>query len=118
MKNILIMSKSSPFHNMHTRDALDMALIFAAVDQNISWLLSGSAVLNLKAQQSTESLGMKDFFKNIKTLEIYDVENIYVCEKSLFDYGLSTDDLIIQASSLNFQQQQQLIQRQQYVVTL
>ena len=26
-----------PFDDMHIRDALDMTLIFAAVDQNISW---------------------------------------------------------------------------------
>ena len=52
MKDIMIISSHSPFDNMHTRDALDMALIFAAIDQNVSWLFQGSAVLALKSAQA------------------------------------------------------------------
>jgi tRNA 2-thiouridine synthesizing protein C len=118
MINVLIMSQSSPFDSMHIRDALDMTLIFAAIDQNVSWLLSGPAVLALKKEQSTKQLGIKDFFKNIKTLEIYDVENMFVCEKSLIDYGLNKSDLIVQSQTLNFEQQQHLIRSQHHVVTL
>ena len=118
MINVLVISQSSPFDDMHIRDALDMTLIFAAVDQNISWLFSGPAVLALKKNQSPNSLGLKDFFKSIKTLEIYDVDNIYVCEKSLIDYGLSKNELLIEVKTVNFNAQKQLIQNQQHVVTL
>ncbi|WP_372762000.1 sulfurtransferase complex subunit TusC [Pseudoalteromonas sp.] len=118
MINVLVMSQHSPFDDMYIRDALDMALIFAAVEQNISWLFSGPAVLTLKKQQQPNLVGIKDFYKNIKMLEIYDVENIYVCEKSLLDYGLSKHDLLIPAKALNFDQQQTLIAAQQQVVNL
>ena len=118
MINVLVISQSSPFDDMNIRDALDMTLIFAAVDQNISWLFSGPAVLALKKNQKPNSLGIKDFFKNIKMLEIYDVENIYVCEKSLIDYGLSKSELLIEANIVNFNAQKQLIHNQQHVVTL
>ncbi|MCK8106463.1 DsrE family protein [Pseudoalteromonas sp. 2CM41L] len=118
MKNVLVMSQSSPFDELNIRDALDMSLIFAAVDQNISWLFSGPAVLALKNNQTTHPLGLKDFFKNIKTLEIYEVENIYVCEKSLLDYGLNKSQLIIDSISLNYTEQQQLIAKQHFVVNL
>lgn len=118
MKNVLVMSQSSPFDELNTRDALDMSLIFAAVEQNISWLFSGPAVLALKHNQSTQQLGVKDFFKNIKTLEIYEVENIYVCEKSLLDYNLNKSQLIINSTSLNYTEQQQLIGQQDFVVNL
>ena len=60
----------------------------------------------------------QDFFKNIKTLEIYEVENIYVCEKSLLDYNLSKSQLIIDSTSLNYTEQQQLIGQQDFVVNL
>tara|TARA_R110000851_G_scaffold87769_11_gene191369 strand:+ start:49661 stop:50017 length:357 start_codon:yes stop_codon:yes gene_type:complete len=118
MINVLVMSQCSPFDDLHIRDALDMTLIFAAVDQNISWLFSGPAVLALKKQQQPNMLGIKDFFKNIKTLEIYDVENIYVCEKSLLDYGLNKNDLLLDVQALNFDQQNALIKTQQHVVNL
>lgn len=118
MINVLVMSQCSPFDDLHIRDALDMTLIFAAVDQNINWLFSGPAVLALKKQQQPNMLGIKDFFKNIKTLEIYDVENIYVCEKSLLDYGLNKNDLLLDVQALNFDQQKALIKTQQHVVNL
>ncbi|TMN82998.1 MULTISPECIES: sulfurtransferase complex subunit TusC [unclassified Pseudoalteromonas] len=118
MINVLVMSQSSPFDDLNLRDALDMTLIFAAVDQNISWLFSGPAVLALKKHQTPSTIGIKDFFKNIKTLEIYDVENIYVCEKSLLDYGLSKTDLLIDAYTMTFSEQQTLIKKQHHVVTL
>jgi len=97
MINVLVMSQCSPFDDLHIRDALDMTLIFAAVPN---------------------MLGIKDFFKNIKTLEIYDVENIYVCEKSLLDYGLNKNDLLLDVQALNFDQQKALIKTQQHVVNL
>jgi tRNA 2-thiouridine synthesizing protein C len=118
MINVLVISQSSPFDDMYIRDALDMALIFAAVEQNVSWLFSGPAVLALKKQQQPTLLGIKDFYKNIKMLEIYDVENIYVCEKSLLDYDLSKHDLLIAAQAINFEQQHALINRQHQVVNL
>ncbi|MDP2635757.1 MAG: sulfurtransferase complex subunit TusC [Pseudoalteromonas sp.] len=118
MINVLVLSQHSPFDDMHIRDALDMTLIFAAIEQNISWLFTGPAVLALKENQNPESLGLKNYFKSIKTLEIYDVENIYVCEKSLLDYNLSKNDLIINAKPLNFKAQSQLISAQQQVVNL
>ncbi|KTF18338.1 sulfurtransferase complex subunit TusC [Pseudoalteromonas sp. H105] len=118
MINVLVLSQHSPFDDMHIREALDMTLIFAAIEQNISWLFTGPAVLALKQNQSPESVGLKNYFKSIKTLEIYDVENIYVCEKSLIDYNLNKNDLIIDAITLDFKAQSQLIRAQQQVVNL
>ena len=118
MKNVLVLSQYSPFDDSHIRDALDMTLIFGAVDQNISWLFSGPAVLALKKQQQPEHIGLKNYFKTIKTLEIYDIENIYVCEKSLLEYGLNKNNLLISVKALNYQQQHHLIAQQQQIVTL
>jgi tRNA 2-thiouridine synthesizing protein C len=118
MINVLVLSQHSPFDDMHIRDALDMTLIFAAIEQNISWLFTGPAVLALKQNQSPETVGLKNYFKSIKTLEIYDVENIYVCEKSLIDYNLSKNDLIIDVITLDFKAQSQLISAQKQVINL
>ncbi|MBE0367845.1 sulfurtransferase complex subunit TusC [Pseudoalteromonas aurantia] len=118
MKNIMIISDHSPFDGMHIRDALDMTLIFAAIDQNVSWLFQGSAVMALKPKQSPQQLGIKDFFKSIKTLEIYDVENIYVCETALKQFKLDPDQLSIDVTVISQEQQRQLLDQQDQVVTL
>ncbi|KPH65001.1 sulfur relay protein TusC [Pseudoalteromonas porphyrae] len=118
MINVLVLSQHSPFDDMHIRDALDMTLIFAAIEQNISWLFTGPAVLALKKGQHTDPLGLKNYFKSIKTLEIYDVENIYVCEKSLVDFNLAKSDLLINVNVLDFAAQSKLIATQHQVVNL
>ncbi|MFY8283697.1 sulfurtransferase complex subunit TusC [Pseudoalteromonas sp. SSMSWG5] len=118
MKNVLVISQHSPFDDQHIRDSLDTTLIFAAIEQNISWLLSSEAVLALKKNQQPEQLGIKNYFKTIKTLELYDVENIYVCEKSLIDFNLTKDKLIIDVKVASFEQQRHLISQQDQVVTL
>ncbi|UJX27010.1 sulfurtransferase complex subunit TusC [Pseudoalteromonas sp. CF6-2] len=118
MKNVLVISQHAPFDDQHIRESLDMALIFAAIDQNISWLLSADAVLALKKNQQPELLGIKNYFKMVKTLELYDVENIYVCEKSLMDFNLTKENLIIDVKVANFEQQRALITQQHQVVTL
>ena len=118
MKNILVISQHSPLDDQQIRESLDTTLIFAAIEQNISWLLSGEAVLALKKNQQPEQLGIKNYFKTIKTLELYDVENIYVCEKSLMDFNLTQESLIIDVKVANFEQQRELISQQHQVVTL
>ncbi|NOU49386.1 sulfurtransferase complex subunit TusC [Pseudoalteromonas sp. JBTF-M23] len=118
MKNVLVISSDSPFDGQKIRDALDTTLIYAAIDQNISWLLKDSAVLALKKQQSAAHIGLKDYFKAIKTLEIYDVEQVYVCADAMQKYQLTEEQLIITALTLTKQQQQSLIQQQDFVVTL
>jgi tRNA 2-thiouridine synthesizing protein C len=118
MKNVLVISQSSPFDGLKLRDALDTTLIYAAIDQNVSWLLTGSAVLALKSEQSAAPLGLKDFFKTIKTLEIYDVEQVYVCEDALLRYGLDAQQLTIDVTALSKQKQRALLQQQDYVVTI
>ncbi|WP_152086130.1 DsrE family protein [Pseudoalteromonas sp. A25] len=118
MKKILAISTSSPFDGQKIRDALDTTLIYAAIDQNISWLLLDSAVLALKKGQSAAHLGLKDHFKAIKTLEIYDVEQVYICEQAKAKYHLTDDQLSVNVITLNKPQQQALIQQQDFVVTL
>ncbi|TMP41093.1 DsrE family protein, partial [Pseudoalteromonas sp. S1688] len=80
------------------RHAVDLTRSFAGVDQNISLLFLGPAVLARKINHKPNRLGSKDFFDNFKLVEIYDVEKIYGCEKALIDYGLSKSELVIEAN--------------------
>lgn len=118
MKNVLVLSDSAPYQQHATRESLDTALIFAAIEQNISWLLRGSAVLTLKKAQQPHQLEQKDFTKAINMLHIYDVEQVYVCEASLAQFSLTSADLFFPATVLTPSEQQQLINTQDMVVTL
>jgi tRNA 2-thiouridine synthesizing protein C len=118
MKNILVISNKAPFDKMHIRESLDTCLIFAAIEQNISWLFKDDAVLALKSGYNLSNSGLKDFFKTLKTLEIYDVEQVYVCAESLKKYALSSDDLSIEITPLSLEEQQSLITKQDHMVVL
>lgn len=118
MKNILVISQTSPFDKQNIRESLDLCLIFAAVEQNISWLLTDSALFALLKDQKPHSLSLKDYFKTIKTLEIYEVEQVYVCESALKLYGLTLEDFSIDVKALSLTEQQSLISQQDHLVTL
>jgi tRNA 2-thiouridine synthesizing protein C len=118
MKKVMVISRNSPFDNMHIRDALDMTLIFAAIDQSVSWLFQGPSVLALKSGQAPHEIGIKNFLKSIKTLEIYDVEHIYVCQSALDLYQLTSSDLSIDVKVVDSEQQRHLIEQQDHIVTL
>ena len=70
MKNVLVISQHAPFDDQHIRESLDMALIFAAIDQNISWLLSADAVLALKKKYLVILLFRITTIKCLKCLKI------------------------------------------------
>ncbi|KZN66686.1 hypothetical protein N473_09840 [Pseudoalteromonas luteoviolacea CPMOR-1] len=117
-KKILVVCDAAPFDAQIIRDSLDMALIFAAVDQEVSWLFKGASVLALKTAQHPNQLGIKDFLKQLKTLEIYEVDRIFVCENALVEFSMSAEALAIDADTVNIQQQQALLQQQDHVVKL
>ncbi|ESP93306.1 MULTISPECIES: sulfurtransferase complex subunit TusC [Pseudoalteromonas] len=117
-KKVLVICDASPFDSQRIRDSLDMALIFAAVDQEVSWLFKGPSVLALKKGQQPSKLGIKDFLKQLKTLEIYDVDRIFVCESALAQFALTPDQMSIDIEALNIDQQKVLISTQEHVIKL
>lgn len=103
---------------MGVRESLDMALIFAAVEQNISLLFQGAAVNSLKNNQTPATANLKDYFKSLGTLEIYDVEQIYVCERSITRFNIEHTDLSIDTQLVDDALIEDLISAQDMVVTL
>ncbi|MFC3032113.1 sulfurtransferase complex subunit TusC [Pseudoalteromonas fenneropenaei] len=117
MTKILVISQNSPYSGASLKEALDMALIFAAVDAEVAWLFRGPALYALQGAQQPQVLGLKDQFKTMKTLEIYDVEQLYVCAESLLHYGLAEEQLALPVTALTSKQQAELIQQFDKVVT-
>ncbi|MEO2266054.1 sulfurtransferase complex subunit TusC [Pseudoalteromonas sp. YIC-656] len=118
MKHILIISKNSPYTGQSLRESLDTVLIFAAIDQKVTWLLEGDAVFALAPAQDPKSLQHKDFTKAIKMLEIYDVDDVYVCTKSIAARGLNQSSLTIDTLGADSAQKQALLSQADHVVVL
>lgn len=118
MNQLLVISQHSPFAVDGLKDALDMALIFAAVDADVAWLFTGPSVNALRKNQAPRIIEQKDVFKALKTLEIYDVDQVFVSEACLLQAGLTIDKLSIDVTPLSHTEIQDLIAKFSKVVTL
>jgi tRNA 2-thiouridine synthesizing protein C len=90
-KSLAIVNASAPFSAANAKDSLDVALIFGSYEQAISLYFQGDGVYQLIAKQQPEFIQQKDFLKTLAALEFYDIENIYVCQHSLTQRGLTND---------------------------
>ena len=58
-------------------------------------------MLNLLDGQNPELLLQKDFIRTFKLLDLYDIEQRFVCDDSLDQYNLQTEQLIISAEKID-----------------
>lgn len=98
MKQLTIIFRSNPAYNSKGREALDLALLSASFEQHVKLIFICEGVFNLLKGQNPELLSGKDYISTFKALPIYDIEDIYVCEKALSYNLLEKPDLIVEAT--------------------
>ena len=86
-------------HRMETRisrEGLDALLAATAFcdEEEIGVFFIDDGVLNLLDGQNPELLLQKDFIRTFKLLDLYDIEQRFVCADSLDQYNLQTEQLI------------------------
>jgi tRNA 2-thiouridine synthesizing protein C len=91
----------APHTSSSGREGLDAVLATSAYSESLQCLFAGEGVLQLLNEQHPESLKLKDYISAFKLLDLYDVEDIYVSQRALSQYGLSTDDLLIECEALD-----------------
>lgn len=79
----LFILRQSPYSSQLAREALDMALAFAAFDQEVAILFMGDGVYQLLEQQSTLQHGVRNIGKSLDSLALFDIEKVFICAKSL-----------------------------------
>lgn len=84
-----ILNSKAPYSNTAGKDALDIALIFGSFEQPTSLFFQGDGVWQLTQQQNGAIISVKDYLKTFAAFEFYDLENIYVCQESLIQRGLT-----------------------------
>lgn len=87
------MNRKAPYGTIYALESLEVVLIAAAFDQDISLVFADDGVYQLTKNQDTDGIGMKNFSKTYTALGDYDIKKIYVEKESLDERGLSTDDL-------------------------
>ena len=95
--------RTAPHGNTSSREGLDALLAATAFcdEEEIGVFFVDDGVLNLLDGQNPELLLQKDFIRTFKLLDLYDIEQRFVCADSLDQYNLNTEQLIISAEKID-----------------
>ncbi len=93
-KRFLYVNRKAPYGTIYALESLEVVLIGAAFEQDVSLAFLDDGVFQLTRGQQTDELGVKNFSPTYKALGDYDVNKIYVERESLEARGLSLDDLL------------------------
>lgn len=94
IKKFMYINRKAPYGTIYALESLEVVLIGAAFDQDVSLAFFDDGVYQLAKGQKTEGLGMKNFSPTYNALGDYDVNKIYVEKESLDARGLTIDDLM------------------------
>ena len=115
VKRFMYVNRRAPYGTIYALECLEVVLVAAAFDQDISVVFMDDGVYQLKKNQDTTGIGMKNFSKTFGALEDYGVEKIYVEKESLDARGLSAGDLVIPVEVLAAVDLSEIMARQEVV---
>jgi tRNA 2-thiouridine synthesizing protein C len=95
IKKFMFVNRKAPYGTIYALESLEVVLISAAFDQDVSLAFLDDGVYELTKGQNTKAVEMKNFSSTYRALEGYDIEKLYVARESLEERGLSEDDLVV-----------------------
>lgn len=94
VKKFLYVNRKAPYGTIYALESLEVVLIGAAFDQDVSLAFVDDGVFQLAKGQDTKGLGVKNFSPTFKALGDYGVTKFYVAKEALAERGLTVDDLM------------------------
>jgi len=120
IKKFLYLNRKAPYGSIYALESLEVVLIGAAFEQDVSLAFIDDGVYQLKKNQQTavsSGIGVKDFSKTYRALEGYDVEKLYVDKKSMEERGLTEEDLLVPVEMLDETQMTELMEQQDVILS-
>ncbi len=93
VKKFLYVNRKAPYGTIYALESLEVVLIGAAFDQDVSLAFLDDGVFQLVKGQDTKGIGVKNFSPTFRALGDYDVTKLFVEKESLDERGLTEDDL-------------------------
>ena len=93
-KKFLYLNRRAPYGTIYALESLEVVLIGAAFEQDVSLAFIDDGVYQLVAGQDTAAIGMKNFSKTYRALGDYDVRKLYIERESLVERGLTAEQLM------------------------
>ena len=117
VKKFLYVNRKAPYGTIYALESLEVVLIGAAFDQDVSLAFVGDGVYQLAKGQDTKAIEVKNFSPTFRALDDYDVNKIYVDEDALRERGLSADDLVIPVEVVSAERMAEIMDSQDVVLS-
>lgn len=117
VKKFMFVNRKAPHGTIYALESLEVVLITAAFDQDVSLVFADDGVYQLKKGQQTKGIETKNFSPTYRALEGYDIEKLYVEKESMEARGLSEDDLLVDVTVLSSAEMGKLMAEQDVVLS-
>jgi tRNA 2-thiouridine synthesizing protein C len=94
IKKFMYLNRKASYGTVYALESLEVVLIAAAFDQDVSLTFMDDGVYQIVEGQNTDGIGMKNFSKTFHALGDYEINKMYVSKESLEERGLSEADLM------------------------
>ena len=116
-KRFLYVNRKAPHGTIYALESLEVVLIGAAFDQDVSLAFLGDGVYQLARGQDTKALEVKNFSPAYRALEDYDITKVYVEEEALAARGLTEADLVVPVEAVSAQRMTEIMEDQDVILS-
>lgn len=95
IKKFMYVNRKAPYGTVYALESLEVVLIAAAFDQDVSLAFFDDGVYQVAKGQETKGVGMKNFSPTYRALDDYDINKLYVEKESMEARGLTDKDFIV-----------------------
>ena len=117
IKKFLYLNRKAPYGTIYALESLEVVLIGAAFEQDVSMAFIDDGVYQLAKGQDTKGVEMKNFSPTYRALEMYDVEKLFVSKTSMDERGLTTDDLLVDVEVVDDRQMADLMDDHEVILS-
>lgn len=116
-RKFLYVNRRAPHGTIYALESLEVVLIGAAFEQDVSLAFIGDGVFQLAKGQDTKGLEVKNFSPAFRALEDYDVTKLYVEEEALRERGLTEADLVVPVEVVSAQRMAEIMEDQDVILS-
>jgi tRNA 2-thiouridine synthesizing protein C len=117
VKKFLYVNRKAPYGTIYALESLEVVLIGAAFEQDVSLAFLGDGVFQLARGQDTKAVEVKNFSPTFRALEDYDVTKLYVEREALEARGLTEEDLVVAVQVMDSAGIAQIMEEQDVVLS-
>jgi tRNA 2-thiouridine synthesizing protein C len=117
VKRFMFVNRKAPYGTVYALEGLEVVLISAAFDQDVSLVFLDDGVYEIVKGQNTKAIEVKNYSPTYRALEGYDIEKLYVERESLEARGLTEASLVVPVEVLSSAEISELMGQQDVVIS-